>query len=157
VYDGPLTYAANWNEEYALIKFWDALDYAGLDAYFPLSDKDRPTLEELKDAWQAHLAEIERWQQTINKPVVFTEIGYKSIRGAARKPWEDAIGEVDVGLQRECYQALLETFWDRPWFSGVYWWYWGTHEKMGGGSHRGFTPQNKPAQELVVAWYRKKR
>ena len=40
VYEGPLTYAANWHDEYLDIKFWDALDYAGLDPYFPLSDKE---------------------------------------------------------------------------------------------------------------------
>jgi len=157
IYDGPLTYAANWNEEYTLIKFWDALDYVGLDPYFPLSEADRPTLAQLKEAWQAHLAEIEPWQQTINKPVLFTEIGYKSIVGAARRPLEDATGAVDVALQRDCYQALLETFWDRPWFSGVYWWYWGTHEKMGGANHRGFSPQNKPAEMLVTQWYGTRR
>jgi hypothetical protein len=155
VYEGPLTYAANWNEEYQLVKFWDALDYAGLDPYFPLSEQDRPMLEEIKAGWQPHLAEIERWQQQIRKPVIFTELGYKSIQGAARRPWEDAIGPADVELQRDCYQAALETFWDRPWFSGVYWWHWGTHEKMGGPEHQGFTPQNKPAQAVVTEWFRK--
>ena len=156
-YKRPLTYAANWNEEYALIKFWDALDYAGLDPYFPLSDRDRPTLEELKAAWQPRLAEIAQWQRTINKPVLFTEIGYRSAKGAARAPWEETSSPVDLELQRDCYQALLETFWPQPWFSGVYWWYWGTHEKMGGTHHRGFTPQGKPAQDVVAAWYRKRR
>ena len=157
VYQGPLTYAANWNEEYALIKFWDALDYAGIDPYFPLTDEDRPTLEELKAAWQPHLAELIRWQQAVDKPVIFTEIGYKSVQGAARAPWEDLSGPVDLELQRDCYQALLETFWPQPWFSGLYWWHWGTHERMGGEHHRGFTPQNKPAEELLTAWYRKRR
>jgi len=154
---GPVTYAANWNEEYTLIKFWDALDYAGLDPYFPLSDQDRPTLEELKAGWQPHLAEIAIWQQRIKKPVLFTEVGYKSVTGAARAPWEDGTGPVDLELQRDCYQALLETFWPQPWFAGIYWWYWGTHEKMGGSSHRGFTPQSKPAQAVVSDWYRKRR
>lgn len=157
VYRGPLTYAANWNEEYQVVKFWDALDYAGIDPYFPLSDKDRPSLEELKAGWQRHLMEIERWQATIHKPVIVTELGYKSVRGAARRPWEDAPGAVDIGLQRDCYQAALETLWDRPWFTGVYWWHWGTHEQMGGPEHRGFTPQNKPAEAVVTEWYRKAR
>jgi hypothetical protein len=157
VFSGPLTYAANWNEEYLAIKFWDALDYAALDPYFPLSESDRPSLEELKQAWQPIAAELDAWQQKIQKPVIFGEIGYKSIKGAAVRPWEDASGEIDTELQRDCYLAVLETFWDRPWFHGLYWWYWGTHEKMGGPGHRGFTPQNKPAEQLVTEWYRKRR
>ena len=153
VYRGPLTYAANWNEEYQLVKFWDALDYAGLDPYFPLSEQDVPTLAELRTGWLTHLPEIERWQQQINKPVLFTEIGYKSVVGTAKTPWADTASPINLELQRNCYQALLELFWSKPWFYGVYWWHWGTHEKMGGPEHRGFTPQNKPAQALVTEWY----
>lgn len=156
-YDGPLTYAANWNEEYLGVKFWDALDYAALDPYFPLTETERPSLEELKKAWAAIATELEAWQTKIGKPVLFGEIGYKSIKGAVIRPWEDATAEVDVELQRDAYQAVLETFWDKPWFYGLYWWYWGTHEKMGGPGHRGFTPQNKPAEALVTEWYRKRR
>jgi hypothetical protein len=54
VYTGPITYAANWNEEYLNIAFWDKLDYAGLDAYFPLTDKDKPSLDELREGWKKH-------------------------------------------------------------------------------------------------------
>ena len=157
VYHGSLTYAANWNEEYQTIKFWDALDYAGLDPYFPLTDKDRPTLEELKAAWQPHLSDIENWQMQIRKPVIFTEVGYKSVRGATKRPWEDRLGSVDVELQRDAYLAVLETFWDRSWLAGIYWWYWGSHEQMGGPEHRGYTPQHKPAEALVTEWYGKVR
>ena len=35
-YGGIITYAANWKDEYNKIEFWDALDYAGIDAYFPV-------------------------------------------------------------------------------------------------------------------------
>ena len=158
IYKGPITYAANWNEEYLLIKFWDELDYVGLDPYFPLSDKEKPTLEDLKGGWKKHLEEIEDWQKRLNKPVIFAEIGYKSSTGAAKTPWEHGAGkEIDLQLQADCFEALLETFWDKPWFYGVYWWYWGTNERMGGPNNRGFVVQNKPAQEIVAKWYKKRR
>lgn len=32
IYDGPLTYAANW-DAFHLVPFWDELDYIGVDAY----------------------------------------------------------------------------------------------------------------------------
>ena len=47
VYKGPLTYAANWNVEYMHVSFWDEMDYLGIDAYFPLSEKDKPTPKDL--------------------------------------------------------------------------------------------------------------
>jgi len=156
VYKGQLTYAANWNKEFQQISFWDALDYAGIDPYFPLVTSARPKVEELKSAWGDWIKEIEEWQQKINKPVIFTEISYKSSRDAADEPWQHTpIGELDLGLQVNLYKALLESFWDKPWFYGVYWWYWGTNTRMGGESNRGFTPQNKPAQEVIKEWYSK--
>lgn len=158
VYKGQLTYAANWHEEFNQITFWDALDYAGIDPYFPLVSTARPKVEELKSAWEDWLKVIEDWQQKINKPVVFTEIGYKSSIGATDEPWQHvAVGGLDLEIQVNCYKALLETFWDRPWFYGVYWWYWGANPRMGGLLNTGFTPQNKPTQEIVKEWYSKPR
>lgn len=156
VYKGQLTYAANWDKEFKQIAFWDALDYAGVDPYFLLVTSAQPKVEELKSAWQDWLKIIEEWQKKINKPVLITEIGYKSLSGANEEPWQHSTaGELDLELQVNCYKALLETFWDKPWFYGAYWWYWGVNPRMGGELNRGFTPQNKPAQEVIKEWYSK--
>ncbi len=155
VYTGPLTYAANWDEEFDGIEFWDELDYVGIDPYFPLVSSANPDKEELMQVWGDWLGMIEDWQKQVDKPVLFTEIGYKSAVGATDEPWQHApLGKADVQLQADCYDALLETFWDKPWFYGVYWWYYGVNTKMGGPFHRGFTPQNKPAQKIVEKWYK---
>lgn len=155
-YSGQLTYAANWSNEFEQITFWDSLDYAGIDPYFPLVVSSNPTVEELKSAWLDWIKQIEAWQAKINKPVVFTEIGYKSSRDATDEPWQhNAIGELDLELQVNCYRALLESLWDKPWFYGVYWWYWGVNPKMGGELNRDFIPQNKPASDVVKEWYSK--
>ncbi len=156
IYKGQLIYAANWYKEFDGIEFWDELDYAGIDPYFPLVGSLRPTVEELKEAWEDWLQIIQSWQKDVNKPVILTEIGYKSSVGATDEPWQHSpIGEVDLQLQANSYEALLASFWDKPWFYGVYWWYWGVNPKMGGEFHRGFTPQNKPAQEVIKQWYKK--
>lgn len=156
IYRGDLTYAANWDDEYLHIRFWDDLDYAGIDAYFPLSDKEKPGYDELMQAWEKWVYEITRWQKTINKPVIFPEIGYRSSLGAARKPWEHGPGPgADPQVQKDCYRALVDTFWDKEWFYGLYWWDWGTDVRMGGEFDRGFTPQNKPAQDYIAELYKK--
>lgn len=156
VYKGPLTYAANWYEEYDIINFWDALDYAGLDPYFPLANEAKPTREEIVEGWKPWVKDIEAWQARIKKPVIFAEIGYKSAGWSARDPWEHMPGrKVDLQQQADCYEALFQTFWDKPWFYGIYWWEWGTTTRRGGELNRGFTPQNKPAQEVLSEWYKK--
>ena len=57
VYKGKITYAANWNE-FTKVPFWNQLDYIGIDAYFPLNDKQTPTLDDCKMGWQDHKNEI---------------------------------------------------------------------------------------------------
>ncbi|MEO0341783.1 MAG: hypothetical protein AAF242_21590, partial [Bacteroidota bacterium] len=52
IYNGPLVYAANWNEELEQLTFWDELDYIGVQAYFPLVDKNNPSLESLEKGWE---------------------------------------------------------------------------------------------------------
>ncbi len=157
VYKGSLTYSANWNVEYSIVPFWNALDYIGIDAYFPLSDNVIPALEEIKKGWEEWVGEIEGFQKKINKPIIFTEVGYCSADGTTKKPWEEIAdgGKVNLKLQADCYQALFETFWDRKWFYGVYWWRWGTDVRFGGANNKGFSPQNKPAQDVLKRWYKK--
>jgi hypothetical protein len=156
-YDGPLVYAANWWAEYDRIEFWKDLDYVGINAFFPLSDSAAPSLAELKAGATAVADRIEALSLRTGKPVIFTEIGFKSVRGTSINPWrwtrrEDA---VDMAAQERCYQAVFEVFWNRSWFYGMYWWKWYSDLDQGGPDHSGFTPRRKPAEEILAQWYRK--
>ena len=42
VYFGKLTYAANWDDDIGSYTFWEALDYVGVQAYFPLTKDLKP-------------------------------------------------------------------------------------------------------------------
>lgn len=155
IYDGKLVYAANW-DNFKNVKFWDELDFAGIDAYFPLTYNNSPTLEDLKKGWEKWKYEIEAWQIRVNKPVLFTEIGYPSSQHAPYTPWKGGMGgNADIEIQAKCYEAFFQTVWNEPWFAGVYWWKWDTNTKAGGKYNRQFTPQNKPAQDIIAANYKK--
>ena len=65
IYKGKLTYAANW-DEYLDVPFWDALDYAGINAYFPLTRSKTPEISELKKAWKPYLKEIRQFYKKVN-------------------------------------------------------------------------------------------
>jgi len=154
-YSGALTYAAHW-DTYADIRFWEDLDYVGVNAYFPLTEKMDPTYEELKAGWDKWVAEMEEFQKQVNKPIIFPESGCNSCDGAAIRPWEHSPRrEVNLLLQENYYKVLFDVFYGKEWFYGMYWWYWGTSPNMGGKYNRGFTPQNKPSEDVVKEWYAK--
>jgi hypothetical protein len=154
-YDGLLTYAAHW-DRYQDIRFWDKLDFVGVNAYFPLTKKMAPTYEELVEGLKQWVAGMDDFYELVKKPIILPEIGCASADGAAIRPWEHVQrSEVNLELQRNYYRAILDTFWPKEWFYGLYWWYWGTNVRMGGEYNLGFVPQNKPAQEVVKAQYSK--
>jgi len=154
VFKGQITYAANW-DAYKDVKFWDLVDYVGIDAYFPIARKSNATTEEILSGWKKWFTEIEAFQKRVNKPIIFTESGYCSADSASNRPWEQASKRTapNIALQKECYKALVETFWNKPWFFGAYWWAWKTYPKAGGENNSSFTPQNKPAMEYLKTVY----
>ncbi len=150
VYRGPITYAANW-DEYPQVTFWDLVDYAGIDAYFPLTAKASPTEDELVQAWRPWLNKVEAWQGEVGKPVLFTEIGYRSVEYAPREPWDwSKGGAYDPHVQAYAYQATLRALGNRPWLLGVFWWNWLPNPRAGGTGNTDYTPQGKPAQQVLT-------
>ena len=154
LYHGPLTYAANHSGEETSITWWDALDYIGVDAYYPLTDQNNPTLAELKAAWAPHATTLANLASTWDKPVILTEIGYRSQDGANEHPWDWQLdGTVDLQEQANCYQAALESVYSQPWCAGIFWWAWGTDSVEGGACDQGYSPHDKPAEDVLRAWY----
>ena len=66
IYKGKLTYASNW-DEFKRVPFWDKIDYIGVDAYFPLSDKKTPSVLDFEKGWKPHKEQILKIQQKFNK------------------------------------------------------------------------------------------
>lgn len=157
IYSGKLTYAANW-DDYKNVGFWEDLDYIGIDAYFPLSYKKSATIDDIKEGWKKWKQELEAWHATVQKPIIFTEIGYSSIPTAPAEPWKTPEGgNADVETQANCYAAFFEMVWDSPWLAGVYWWKWSPTTNGGGVNNRQFTPLNKPAAKILEEKYKTTR
>lgn len=153
-YSGPITYAADHSGEKASITWWDAVDYIGVDALYPLTDKNDPTLDELRAAWTPHVTTLANLSSTWGKPILFTEIGYRSLDGANRRPWDwQSQGTIDLQEQADCYQAAFDSMYGQPWFAGMFWWSWGTDPFQGGPCDDGYTPHDRPAEDVLRAWY----
>jgi len=151
-----VTYAENW-DQFANVPFWEHLDYIGVDAYFPLSESKTPSVVELKEGWQQHKNKIIALQHMIEKPVLFTEYGYRSVHYTGKEPWDSSRAEGDVNLeaQNNALTALYEEFWGESWFAGGFLWKWyHNHEKSGGEDNNRFTIQNKPSEKLIQSLYK---
>lgn len=155
IYKGKLTYAANW-DEFKRVPFWGELDYIGIDAYFPLSDKKTPTTKDFELGWKSHKQVIKNMQQKFKKPVIFTEYGYRSVDFNGKKPWESNRIKENINLQAQvnALQAIHNQFWKEEWFAGGFIWKWfHRHNEVGGARNNRFTPQNKPAEKLLSKLY----
>lgn len=166
VYKGKITYAANWTKEIEQVSFWDELDFIGFQAYFPLAKKKHSGIDDLKKGARPYVTKLKKLAQRYGKPVLFAEAGYRSVEGASITPWlSGRRGEEDSPVseeeQRLCYEALFQTFWNQPWFAGIYWWKHYTADMSKYRSRRGnylsrdFTPHGKPAEETIRKWYTK--
>lgn len=159
VYTGKLTYAANW-DEYSGVPFWSDLDFIGVDAYFPLSEKRDPSLEEMNSGWLRWKSELRMCSSAMDRPVLFTEFGYRSMDYGLKKPWlvDRNDMRVNLNLQSNAYRSVFGELWKEDWFSGGFLWKWFIEaDAAGGPEDNRFTPQNKPAQEVITRHYRQYR
>ena len=151
-FHGALTYAANY-DEFESVRFWDALDYVGIDAYFALADESdpAPSVAELARAWTArgYLERMAAVSRRTGKQVLLTELGYRGIRGTATHPgrW-DAVDAIDPQAQADAYQAFYLGVAGQPWLAGVYWWSVDADKWWAGD----YSPLGKPAADVMRTW-----
>ena len=150
IYRGKLTYAANW-DRYERIPFWSQLDYVGVDAYFPLSEAREPSVQTLVRGWKQHLKPLAALSNQYQKPILFTEFGYRSCDHTARRPWESETDCVPNEMaQTNAYAALTEAVWPQPWFAGGFAWKWFMETDLRHRERDQYSPQGKPAEKVLM-------
>jgi hypothetical protein len=151
-FSGELTYAASWDEAH-LVPFWSELDQVGIDFYFPVARRANPSRVEILAGWQPWLNRLARLHEQTARPILITEIGYRSVDGAAMHPY--AFGDdatLDLAEQADLYWGALEATGQEDWVAGVYFWNW-LSAGGGGPDDTDFTPRGKPAEEVLTeAW-----
>jgi hypothetical protein len=152
VYPGPLTYAANW-DEYGEMHFWDQMDYIGVDAYFPLVDAMTPNVEDLVTAWEGERRGLLNMHRSHCKPILFTEMGYRSADYATWEHWTITRPKVNLTAQAHGYEALFRTFWEDEWVAGYFVWDWRSNRIDPNNAE--WTPQDKPAADVIADWFGK--
>lgn len=151
VYHGPLTYAANWGSEFETLRFWDELDFLGVNFYYPLAAPG-----EQPRAGSPRLRELERKLEEMSrkhrKPVLFTEVGFAASATAAVEPWKEENAPLDPEMQARCYEVIFQSFYRKRWLAGLHWWKWPSHG-WGSADDPTFSPLGKPALGVLERWY----
>ncbi|TWU29252.1 glycoside hydrolase family 113 [Bythopirellula polymerisocia] len=170
IYCGQLTYNANHGREKDLV-WWDMVDVISISAYYPVDPPPGKPLEEavkqttskseIVAALNGIKQELAELSTKLHKPILFIETGVTSVRGCARYPWShgDAHPESPIDQQEQVnfYEAMLEVFWNEPWFMGYTWWDWPAKLYLDSDAvdNRGFCVYGKPAENVLREWYAK--
>ncbi|MCB1051578.1 MAG: hypothetical protein H6510_11300 [Acidobacteria bacterium] len=104
-------YGANW-DRLDWVSFWDAVDFIGVQAYFPVSEHANPQRADLEAGWDRILEQVDNFRTRYRRPVLFTELGYNCSVDAAREPWtyHESWGDkrpAAEALQALCYDVAL--------------------------------------------------
>jgi hypothetical protein len=131
-YSGPLTFASNW-DSYERVRFWDALDLVGIQAYFPLVKPGEVADDAaLRAGWTSVMRRLAAWSREVERPIVFTELGYNLSAQAATKPWAYVRGGPEAeAMQTRCLAAALDAVRREPTVRGAFIWKWFSGRTLG--------------------------
>ncbi len=107
-FGGKVTYAANF-DSYQFVSFWDELDFIGVNAYFQLRElKNDLNIGVLHKYWDKVFDDLARFQkkQSLNKEIIFTELGYPFRKNCTVEPW-NSHGFSVIGSQLQGYQLYV--------------------------------------------------
>ena len=158
-FKGKLTYSSNW-DHYEVVSFWSQLDMVGMNSYWSMSKKDGSgniTVPEIVDRWKEIQSDLLPFLKKVHKPLMFLEIGWFSQANTAREPWDyTKAGEpIDLELQKELYEAFFQSWYGHPMLGGFSIWEWPPHS--GGPEDKSYTPEGKPALDVLKEWLKKGR
>ncbi|MCB0420245.1 MAG: hypothetical protein KDD61_04575 [Bdellovibrionales bacterium] len=153
-----------------LVRFWKKLDAVGIDMYRSLAsesdeipDNYRQLVSLLSSRSDRYALQLELALAEIEdslgeaKPVMFKEIGYKSVEKGFIDPFSYEKQTTDVNLEHQAaaYEAFFKSFWEPEWtwFYGVSFWDISTSLSRSGELDAGFSPLGKPLTENVIKKY----
>ncbi|MDB5501170.1 MAG: hypothetical protein JWR89_1072, partial [Tardiphaga sp.] len=167
VYHGELTYSAA-TDEASKVGFWSQLDTISVNTYPPLTSSTTPTVDDLVHAWtevpyNPYYAAAFNYKSPVDflhslslqygKPILMTEVGYRSIDGTAINPGGGSSkAPADAAEQADAYNAFLQVWTSHggSWLQGAEFWQW---DLNGNYSPTGYSVQGKPAQDVVSQYF----
>lgn len=159
IYSGPLVYNTNHGKE-EVAQWYDAIDYLGTSAYYPVENAPGASLEEMTQEWEKIAKNLETISKKIGKKIIFMEIGCRSALGCAQIPWDFIHKEFPYSEEEQArfYESSLKVMSNQDWFMGYFWWDWSTwiyKTKEEAKKDRGFNIYLKQTEEVIKKWWKK--
>lgn len=158
LYKGPLQYNTNHGHEEG-VQWFDAVDYVGVSAYYPVAQGANATEEEMYQNWLKRKPLLQKLSEKWGKKILFSEVGIRSAAGCAAMPWDYMHRDLpfDEDEQANFYASCLRAFAHEPWFAGYFWWEWPVRlypaEKAK--ENKSFCIYGKKAEQVLREWYKK--
>lgn len=156
LYTRDLIYNANHGSE-DNVKWFDAVDYIGTSAYYPVATEGGQPQEVMLQSWLKIKERVKKISDKWNKKIIFIEIGCRSARGCASMPWDFTHTDFpfDEDEQANFYASCLKAFSDEEWFLGYFWWDWSTkmYDFKDAKGDLGFNIYGKKAEDVLKDWY----
>ncbi len=155
-YRGKLGYSSNWDHyQTSKIGFWGDLDFVGMTTYYKLAKQPNPDIAEIDANWARIKREILTFQESVSKPILFTEVGWCSQEGAAKEGWNYYGNQnaTDAGRREQAilYESFMKAWTHEPSVGGIIWWEW--DRSAGGNDDYGYTPRGKLAEAILRMWF----
>jgi hypothetical protein len=151
-FPGPVTYAANWYGDLEAVRFWDRLDFVGVDAYFPLAAAPGAGRDELAKGARQVAERLARAARRSGKPVLLTEVGFAARHEAWMEPHVEG-GEYSEEDQAAAYEALFGALDRKPWLAGAFLWKVFSAPDSDGGREADFRFLGRKAEGVVRKYY----
>jgi hypothetical protein len=150
-----IAYSFNW-DHHSPGAIHDLLDLVGVNSYFDLGPGPDTPEEVMVSRLVLERDAVRALLRRVGRPLLVTEVGYRSIRGAEVNPWDHASdgAPYDGEAQARCYRATLATWGELPELKGLFAWWW---RGDGGPGDTTYTPRGKPAEDVLRSWLAQRR
>jgi hypothetical protein len=150
-YTGRVIYSFNW-DHYSEAAFHRDLDAIGVSGYYSLPHDLPLTEASIERNWRDVKEKLVAFSHINQRPLIFTEIGYASVEGSARDPWNYMMeGPVDTAGQAQAIAAFIRVWDGTPELEGVF--FWNFSPIRGGPLDSSYSVQGKPAESLIRVWF----
>ncbi|MEW6074252.1 MAG: hypothetical protein AB1726_16870 [Planctomycetota bacterium] len=162
VFGGALTYGAASVLDAEAVGFWEDLDFVGVLLYpeWPVAAEGPPSDERIRGTYRHLLQRAVEIGQARGRPCLVLQAGFPSAADSWERSWVPA-GPADPESQRRVLgllaAALANGGLGHPGLAGLTLWGWSSDPEAGGEGDRGFTPQNKAAEEVLPLLFGKAR
>ncbi len=159
VFHGKVTYSVNF-DAHDTFTFGDALDVVGMNTYDPIAKHDdQPSAEAIRDGWWWIVYKARTLQARFDRKVMITEVGYPSVQGAHKGPWDFRSEKpVDLELQDRLVGGALDVLSNWGEGAAVFYYLYGEHlseRPVGGPQDRTYAVWGKPVERTLRSYLAK--